>query len=60
MHTRLQTHDGGKRAYFEGWYFKHEGQGVTLALIPGVRTDQAGQRAAFLQVVTDGAAWMVD
>lgn len=60
MHTRLQTHDGGKRAYFEGWYFKHEGQGVTLALIPGVRTDQAGHRAAFLQVVTDGAAWMVD
>lgn len=36
---------------FEGWYFKHQKDGRTLALIPG-----RSREHAFIQVVTDGWA----
>jgi len=42
------------KEYFEGWYYKHQANGKTLALIPGKATD-----GAFIQVVTDEAAYHV-
>lgn len=41
--------------YFEGWYFKHQGNGNTLCLIPG-RSDHS----AFIQIITEDASYNVD
>ncbi|MCL2838478.1 MAG: tocopherol cyclase family protein [Oscillospiraceae bacterium] len=39
---------------FEGWYYKHNANGKTLALIPGKAVDKA-----FVQVVTDSRAYNI-
>lgn len=40
--------------YFEGWYLKHQNNGMTLALIPG-----RSKENAFIQVVTDQCAYNI-
>ena len=40
--------------YFEGWYFKHQANGKTLALIPGKAVD-----GAFIHVVTNSEAYFI-
>jgi len=40
-------------SYFEGWYFKHQNGGHTIAFIPGVNYDEQGRKSAFVQVITD-------
>lgn len=42
------------REYFEGWYFKHQANGKTLALIPGKSIDEA-----FIHVVTNKEAYYI-
>ena len=42
------------KRYFEGWYYKHQANGRSLALIPG-RADSG----AFVQVVTDEKAYHI-
>ncbi|MCL2843565.1 MAG: tocopherol cyclase family protein [Oscillospiraceae bacterium] len=42
------------RGRFEGWYYKHQANGKSLALIPGRAED-----TAFVQVVTDACAYHV-
>ena len=42
------------REYFEGWYYKHQADNKTLALIPGKATD-----GAFIQVVNDEEAYFI-
>ena len=37
---------------FEGWYFKHQKDGQTVALIPG-----RGRSGAFVQVITNERSW---
>ncbi len=44
-------HGGGRRPYFEGWYFKQQNETDTVALIPAFHIDRAGRRSASLQVV---------
>ncbi len=46
-------------SYFEGWYFKHQSEGHTLALIPGVNFDSSGKKSAFVQVITQEHSWNV-
>ncbi|MCL2081613.1 MAG: hypothetical protein FWH04_00005 [Oscillospiraceae bacterium] len=40
--------------YFEGWYYKHQANGKSLALIPGRAWD-----SAFVQIVADNQAYNV-
>lgn len=40
--------------YFEGWYFKHQMPGCTVAFIPARHVDEKGKRSASVQIVTDG------
>ncbi|MEA4896833.1 MAG: tocopherol cyclase family protein [Christensenellaceae bacterium] len=48
----------GRRASFEGWYFKHRIGDRVLAVIPGLASDGAGGRKAFVQVISnEGAAF---
>jgi len=42
------------RARFEGWYYKHQAKGRSLALIPGRAKDHA-----FVQVLTDTRAYNI-
>jgi len=42
------------REYFEGWYFKHQANDKTLALIPGKAAD-----GAFIHVVTDDKSYYI-
>ncbi len=51
---------GARCGYFEGWYFKHQNQTETLALIPAYHTDRAGNHSASLQIITDQAAYRLD
>lgn len=41
------------KAYFEGWYLKHQGKDGTLAVIPAWHVDKNGQPFASVQVVTE-------
>ena len=43
-----------KKATFEGWYYKQQANGKTLAIIPGRADD-----SAFIQVVTDEASYHI-
>lgn len=43
------------KKFFEGWYYKQQNQGKTLALIPGHTGD-----GAFIQVVTGDRAYNID
>ncbi len=45
------------RSYFEGWYFKHQNEGRTIALIPGISCGEDGEKSAFVQVITDDASY---
>jgi len=42
------------KAYFEGWYFKHQAGGKTLSIIPGKATD-----GAFIHIVTDEHSYYI-
>jgi tocopherol cyclase len=42
-----------QKAYFKGWYFKHQNDTETIAFIPGVQIDRKGHRSAFIQVITE-------
>ena len=47
--------------YFEGWYLKHQAEsGTSLALIPALHMDAAGQASTSLQVVTEGKSWWLE
>ena len=43
---------GARRGRFEGWYFKHSVGGRVFSFIPGLSVGPAGERSAFLQVVS--------
>ncbi|MEL7608116.1 MAG: tocopherol cyclase family protein [Bacillota bacterium] len=49
--------EGKRRSYFEGWYFKHQNEEQTIALIPAYHVEQNGRASASIQVITDGQAW---
>lgn len=40
------------RSFFEGWYFKHQSEDGAVAFIPSVSFNQAGEKNAFIQVIT--------
>lgn len=42
-----------RNSYFEGWYFKQQGQSGTLALIPAYHKDASGYSYASLQIITE-------
>ncbi len=42
-----------KKAYFEGWYLKHQNQQQTVALIPSYHVDDSGGKFASLQIITN-------
>lgn len=46
-------------SYFEGWYFKQQGQHSTVAIIPALHVDAAGRASASLQIITEEAAYCV-
>lgn len=45
---------------FAGWYFKHQTPADTLALIPAIHADAAGNRQASLQVITRTATYCAE
>lgn len=45
--------------YFEGWYFKQQWEGETLALIPGYYVEREGKQGAFLQVIDRKNSWFI-
>jgi hypothetical protein len=49
-----------KRRYFEGWYFKQQGDQSSLAFIPAFHVNDAKEASASLQVVTDAQAYTID
>jgi len=51
---------GRHRAYFEGWYFKQQKGGITLSLIPGISMDGAGNKTAFIQVISHDGAFYIE
>lgn len=48
-----------KGSYFEGWYFKCQGEN-SLALIPAHHGSKTGRPGASLQVITRGQSWWLD
>ncbi len=41
------------RGFFEGWYYKQQANGRTLAVIPALHQDEKGQKSASIQIITD-------
>lgn len=41
-----------KKAFFEGWYFKHQYNDFSMALIAGINIDKNGDKYSFIQVIT--------
>ena len=48
------------KPYFEGWYFKHQKDGNTVAFIPGRNTDENGICHTFLQIITNDDSYYID
>ncbi len=49
----------GRGAWFEGWYFKHQGENGGLALIPAIHRQRKGEWTASLQIITPWESRMV-
>ena len=49
----------GRGAWFEGWYFKHQGEEGGLALIPAIHRERRGDWTASLQVITPWESRMI-
>lgn len=49
-----------KRQYFEGWYCKQQNDQQTIAFIPAYHIDQAGNKTASIQVVTDHGSYVTE
>ncbi|OQB24559.1 MAG: hypothetical protein BWY11_00989 [Firmicutes bacterium ADurb.Bin182] len=47
-------------SFFEGWYFKHQGEDGSVCLIPGINIGKNNKRYAFIQVITENASYMVN
>ncbi len=48
--------NGGRRAYFEGWYIKQQNEEETIAFIPSFHVDEKGRRFAHLQAITSAGS----
>lgn len=48
-----------KHTYFEGWYFKHQKDSETLAVIPGIHLDSSGHKSAFIQIITQSTSYYI-
>ncbi|TCL54258.1 tocopherol cyclase-like protein [Kineothrix alysoides] len=46
-----------KKAYFEGWYLKHQKDNTSIAFIPAFHVSENGKRTASVQVVTEEGAY---
>lgn len=56
------THFHGKEkhsAFFEGWYFKHQNDRETLAVIPAFHVDPSGKKCASIQIITQEDSFYV-
>ena len=49
----------GRGAWFEGWYFKHQGEEGGLALIPAIHREKRGEWTASLQIITPWESRMI-
>lgn len=50
-----------KPPYFEGWYFKLQGDhGRSLALIPAIHIKKDGRRSASIQIISETDAWWTE
>ena len=45
--------------FFEGWYFKHQANGQTIALIPGFHIPKHSKAFAFIQVITNDGSFFI-
>lgn len=50
---------GNNKPYFEGWYFKHQKEGRSFAVIPGIRRDDSQGWSAFIQIVTTKQSYYI-
>lgn len=48
-----------KKSYFEGWYFKHQLKDKTITFIPGISMDSRGEKAGFVQIITNEQTYNV-
>ncbi len=49
-----------RRPYFEGWYFKHQNAGKTVAIIPAIHRDHSGHTTASIQLIWDDGSVNAD
>jgi hypothetical protein len=49
-----------RRAYFEGWYLKHQNEAETVAFIPAFHADHKGEASASLQIITGHGKFHLD
>lgn len=50
-----------KPPYFEGWYFKLQGDhGRSIALIPAMHVQKNGHRSASIQIISETDAWWIE
>lgn len=48
-----------KNGYFEGWYFKHRSEDLTLGIIAAYHIDLQGRKKASIQVITKDQSFIV-
>lgn len=46
-----------RKAYFEGWYLKHQKGDCSIAFIPAYHIDKEGNRTASIQVITNKGSY---
>lgn len=59
MREELDIH-GGRGAWFQGWYLKHQGEEGGLAVIPALHREKRGEWSASLQIITPDESRLVD
>lgn len=47
------------KAFFEGWYFKHQSKDKTISFIPGVHIPNYGKPFAFIQIITHKQSFFI-
>lgn len=56
----MKSSNINKKAYFEGYYFKHVKDGNAIAFIPSIHIDNTGKKTCCLQIILKEKSYKID
>lgn len=56
---KIKDNYNKKKGFFEGWYFKHQYNDLSISFIPGINIEKNGVKYAFIQVIRNTNSYYI-